>query len=220
MSLNKPIRIIIVDDHTIVRKGLVALFEEVDDIEVVGEGATGHDTIDLANKFRPDVILTDLRMPEMDGLTAIQLLLEQQSDAKILILTSLTTDDKLFPSLKAGAKGYMIKHSNPEELMMAVRRIHNGEAVLHPSIAHKVLNEFSKNFGDVNDKNELTRRETDVLRYLAKGFTNQQIADELGIASVTVRTHVSHILEKIQAVNRVQATLYALRTGITSLEKE
>jgi len=216
----KPIQVLVVDDHPIVIRGTRALLDEIDGIEIIGEAYNGKMAIELNNQLKPDVILMDLIMPEMDGIEAISLITEKQPNAKILVLTSFITDDKVFPAIKAGALGYLLKDSNPEDLVSAIRQVYRGEPSLHPSIARKVLRELGRPTPDKPIPDPLTDRETEVLRLLARGYDNQEIADKLVIAEVTVRTHISRILSKLHLANRVQATLYALREGLTSLEDE
>ncbi len=215
-----PIRLLIVDDHVIVRKGLRALLAEIDDIEVIGEAGDGQQAVDLAESFQPDVILMDIIMPNMDGIEATRQITAHQPEARVLALTSFAADDKLFPAIKAGALGYLLKDSDPEELVRAIRQVHRGEPSLHPSIARKVLQELGQPSPQPQTPDPLTEREVEVLRFVAKGLSNQAIADQLTIAEVTVRTHVSHILSKLHLANRVQATLYALREGLTSLDND
>ena len=215
-----PIRVLVVDDHPIVIKGTRALLEEFDDIEVVGDAQNGLVAIEENKKLQPDVILMDLIMPEMDGIEAIRSITEEQPNAKILVLTSFITDDKVFPAIKAGALGYLLKDSESDDLIKAIRQVYRGEPSLHPSIARKMLQELGRSTPEKPIPEPLTDRETEVLRLLAKGHDNQEIADKLVIAEVTVRTHISRILRKLHLANRVQATLYALREGLASLEDE
>jgi two-component system, NarL family, response regulator LiaR len=215
-----PIRILLVDDHVIVRKGLRALLAEIDDVVVVGEAADGEEAIQQAAALRPDVILMDIVMPNMDGIEATQQITRRQPEARVLALTSFASDDKLFPAIKAGALGYLLKDSDPEELLHAIRQVHRGEPSLHPRIARKLLHELGRPLPPHPTPDPLTEREVEVLRSVAKGLSNQQIADNLSIAEVTVRTHVSHILDKLHLANRVQATLYALREGLTTLDND
>jgi NarL family two-component system response regulator LiaR len=215
-----PIRVIIVDDHTIVRKGIRALLTEVEDIEVVGEAGDGQQALNLVEAVSSDVILMDLVMPNMDGIEATQQITAQQPNACVLALTSFAADDKVFPAIKAGAMGYLLKDSDPKDLVKAIRQVHQGEPTLQPSIARKVLHELGRPSSQPQTPDPLTEREVEVLRFVAKGLSNQEIADELAIAEVTVRTHVSNILSKLHLANRVQATLYALREGLTSLEND
>lgn len=216
----KPIRVLIVDDHPIVLKGTRALLAEVDDIEIVGEASNGRAAIEEFNRAQPDVVLMDLIMPEMDGIEAIREITGEHSNAKILVLTSYITDDKVFPAIKSGALGYLLKDSAPDDLIRAIRQVYRGEPSLHPSIARKVLRELGKATPEKPIPEPLSDRETEVLRLLASGIDNQEIAEKLSIAEVTVRTHISRILSKLHLANRVQATLYALREGITSLDDE
>ena len=215
-----PIRVLVVDDHPIVLKGTRALLDEIDDIEVVGEASNGLGAIEQNKKLKPDIILMDLLMPEMDGIEAIQRITGEQPNAKILVLTSFITDDKVFPAIKSGALGYLLKDSDPDELIKAIRQVYNGEPSLHPSIARKMLRELGRSVPEKPIPEPLTDREIEVLRLLAKGADNKEIADRLVIAEVTVRTHISRILSKLHLANRVQATLYALRKGFSSLEDD
>jgi NarL family two-component system response regulator LiaR len=217
---NAPIRILVVDDHTVVRKGIRALLAEIEDIEVVGEAHTGQEAITQAESLNPDVILMDLVMPEMDGIEAIRHISIHQPGARILVLTSFTADDKVFPAIKAGALGYLLKDSDSADLVRAIRQVHRGEPSLHPSIARRVLQELSQPVPPRPAPEPLTDREVEVLQLLAQGLGNQEIAEQLVIAEVTVRTHVSNILSKLHLANRVQATLYALREGLTTLQDE
>lgn len=213
-----PIRVFIVDDHAIVRKGLRALLTEIDDIEVIGEASDGQQAVNLVEEAQPDVILMDIVMPNMDGIEATQQITARQPEARILALTSFAADDKLFPAIKAGAMGYLLKDSDPEDLVQAIRQVHLGEPALQPSIARKVLHELRQPISQPQTPEPLTEREVEVLSFVSKGLSNQDIADKLTIAEVTVRTHVSNILSKLHLANRVQATLYALREGLTQID--
>jgi NarL family two-component system response regulator LiaR len=213
------IRVLIVDDHAIVRKGVQALLAEIEQIEVIGEAADGGEAIEKTETLQPDVILMDLVMPEMDGIEAISHITSKQPDARILALTSYSTDDKIFPAIKSGAIGYLLKDSDPQDLVRAIQQVHRGEPSLHPKIARKVLHELSLPSDRPPTPDPLTEREEEVLRLVAKGLSNQEIAEQLVVAEVTVRTHVSHILSKLHLANRVQAALYALREGYASLDE-
>ena len=215
-----PIRVLVVDDHEVVRRGIRALLGEIEDIEVVGEAGNGLQAIEQATLLRPDLILMDLLMPEMDGIEAMQAIALEQVEARFLVMTSYSGDDMVFPAIKAGALGFLLKDTRSEELVEAVRQVHRGEPSLHPSVARKLLREVSQTKPTKPTPDPLTARELEVLGLLARGLDNQQIAEQLVIAEVTVRSHVSHILDKLHLANRVQATLYALREGIAPLEDD
>lgn len=211
------IRILIVDDHTIVRKGIRALLAEMDGFDVVGEAGDGLVAITQAAALTPDVILMDLAMPTLDGIEAIRQIKANQPESRILVMTSFATDDKVFPAIKAGALGYLLKESSPEDLVQAIRQIHRGESSLHPAIARKVLHEITHPIDRPPTPNPLTGREEEVLRLVAQGLSNQDIAKRLSVSDATVRTHVSNILGKLQLATRIQAALYALREGLVAL---
>jgi NarL family two-component system response regulator LiaR len=215
-----PIQVLIVDDHAIVRKGIRALLAEVDCIRVVGEAGNGQDAVTLAEDLNPDVILMDLVMPELDGIEAIRQITSRREQAHILVLTSFASDDKVFPAIKAGALGYLLKDSEPADLLQAIQQVHRGEPSLHPIIASKVLQEMQRPSRQPPTPDPLTDRELQVLRLVAKGLGNQEIAEQLVVTEATVRSHVSNILHKLHLANRVQATLYALQEGLTSLGDE
>jgi NarL family two-component system response regulator LiaR len=220
------IRVLIVDDHAIVRDGICALLATKPDIEVVGEAGNGREAVSKAQCLLPDVILMDLMMPEMDGIEAIRRIVAHRPGARILVLTSFAADDKVFPAIKAGAMGYLLKDSESEDLVRAIHQVYRGESSLHPKIARKLLQELSSPpqppptpepvSGPTVDP--LTEREVQVLQLLARGLSNQEIADQLVIVEGTVRAHVSNILSKLHLVSRTQATLYALREGLASLD--
>jgi len=214
------IRVLVVDDQAIVRKGVKALLGEFENIVVIGEASNGKEAVEQAENLKPDVILMDLEMPIMDGVDAISQITSQQEKARIVVLTSFATDDKVFPAIRNGALGYILKDSEPNKLIEAIQQVHLGEPSLDPSIARKLLNEFSRPTKLPISPDPLTEREIEILRLVARGFSNQEIADQLAIAEVTVRTHVSHILSKLHLKNRVQATLYALKEDLASLEDE
>lgn len=218
--MTDPIRVLIVDDHAIVRKGTRALLDTEAGIEVVGEATDGREAVAQAQRLDPDVILMDLVMPGMDGIEAIGAITAEQPEARILVLTSFAADDKVFPAIKAGALGYLLKDAGPEDLVAAIRQVWRGESWLHPTIARKVLQEVSSPASDQPPTAEpLTEREVDVLQLVAQGLSNQQIAQELVITEGTVRTHVSNILGKLHLASRTQAALYALREGLASLDE-
>jgi len=213
------IRVLIVDDQAIVRKGIRALLAQVEDIDVVGEAGDGREAVDQFEALHPDVILMDLVMPVMDGIEAIRQITGRQEDARILVLTSFTGDDKVFPAIKAGALGYLLKDSEPADLLRAIQQVHRGEPSLEPSIARKVLQEMQRPSRRPPTPDPLTAREIDVLRLVARGLTNAEVAERLVVTEATVRSHVSNFLSKLHLANRVQATLYALQEGLVSLEE-
>ena len=215
-----PIRILMVDDHRIVREGIRSLMEDIDDIQVIGEAGNGHEGVVMVDRLNPDVVLMDLMMPQMDGLEATRQIIEKHPHIRVLVLTSFITDDKVFPAIKAGARGYLLKDTGSMELIDAIHKVHRGEPFLGPEIAQKVLSEIRQTDpGERLTPDPLTERELQVLKQVAKGKSNKQIAEELDISLHTVRTHVNRILNKLHLANRVQATLYALRKGISSNEE-
>jgi NarL family two-component system response regulator LiaR len=216
--MNEPIRVMIVDDHPVVRRGIKSLLGEEEDIQVVGEAVNGRDALEKVESLKPDVILMDLVMPEMTGIEAIEKITASHPDARILVMTSFAADDKVFPSIKAGALGYLLKDSDPEDLIRMIRQVHRGELSIHPTIARKVIQELNRPAKEPLTPSPITEREVEILQLLAQGMENKEIAARMVVQDATVRTHVSNILRKLQLANRVQATLYALRTGLTSLE--
>jgi NarL family two-component system response regulator LiaR len=216
---NSPIQVLIADDHAIVRDGISSLLTTIPDIEMVGEAANGLQAVAMFKRLQPDIVLMDLVMPEMDGIQAIEEIITFDPDARILVLTSFATDDKVFPALKAGACGYLLKDSDSEELVRSIREIQRGESSIDPKIARKLLREISDppRQAPSPEVDPLTDREVEVLKLVAKGKSNHEIAQELVISEGTVRTHVSNILGKLHLASRTQATLYALRQGLTSL---
>ncbi len=213
-----PIRILIADDHAIVRKGIRALLATERDLQVIGEAGDGAEVVAKAQALCPDVILMDLVMPKLDGIEATRQITAQQPNVRILVLTSFAADDKVFPAIKAGALGYLLKDSGPDELIRAIHQVHQGQPSLEPSIARKVLTELSHPPKTPLTPEPLTDRELSVLRLVAQGKNNKDIAEQLVISEMTVRTHVSNILSKLHVASRTQAALYALKEGIASLE--
>lgn len=213
----RAIRVLVVDDHAIIRKGIGALLAEIEDIEVAGEARDGQEAIVQADVLCPDVILMDLVMPQVDGIEATRQITAKETSPRVLVLTSFAGDDKVFPAIRAGAYGYILKDSEPADLVQAIRQIHHGEPSLQPVIAQKVLLELQHPAAQRPTPDPLTDREMEVLRLVAKGLSNPGIAERLVVTEATVRTHVSNILHKLHLANRVQATLYALQEGITSL---
>lgn len=218
--MSDDIRILVVDDHAVVREGLRALIDIQPDMQLVGEAADGVEAVDRAHALRPDVILLDLVMPRKGGLEAIIEIKERDPDARILVLTSFAEDDKVFPAIKAGAMGYLLKDSSARELVQAIRDVYEGEPTMHPSIARKLMRDLQRPPEPDKPRTEepLSAREVEVLRLVARGSSNQEIGDELFISERTVRTHVGNILSKLHLANRTQAALYALREGLATLE--
>ncbi len=212
------IRVLLCDDHAIVRKGIGALLATQPDIEVVGEACDGVEAVAQAKQLQPDVILMDLVMPQLDGIGATQQITAQQPNAHILVLTSFAADDKVFPAIKAGALGYLLKDSGPTQLLQAIRQVARGEPSLEPTIARKVLFELHHPPKAPPTAEPLTERELEVLRLIAQGLSNREIADRLTITERTVCTHVSNILTKLHLASRTQAALYALKEGLSSLD--
>jgi NarL family two-component system response regulator LiaR len=212
-----PVRVLVVDDQAIVRRGTMALLREEESVQVVGEAEDGQVAIEQAEALRPDVVIMDLVMPRVDGIEAIRQIHAAHPEIHILALTSFATDDKVLPALRAGALGYYLKDADPTGLIQSIHQVAQGLPALPPEITRRVLREFAEPEADRGTIEPLTEREVEVLRLVAAGKSNQHIADELGIAEITVRTHVSRILDKLGLENRVQAALFALRTGIAAL---
>ena len=221
------ITVLLVDDHDIVRVGLSSFLSGFDDIHVIGEAANGKEAVDQIKALSPDIVLMDMMMPEMDGIQAIQAMRDQELPGRVIALTSFATDDKIFPAIKAGAMGYLLKDSSPEELLEAIRKVHQGEPSLAPDIARKMLTELARpdtrpeGYPEGAPKkptpDPLTPREVEILKLVATGKSNKAIAEELFVSEATVRTHMTSILSKLHLANRVEATLYALREGLASL---
>lgn len=214
------IRILIVDDHAVVRKGIRALLATEDDLEVIGEAVDGEEAVALYGELNPDLLLLDLIMPKVNGIEVIKKIKGDHTGAKILVLTSFAADDQVFPAIKAGALGYLLKDTEPDELINAIRQVYLGESSLSPTIARKVLEEVFHPSEKPLSPDPLTKREVEVLKVLAKGKSNRVIADELSISETTVRTHVSNILGKLHLASRTEAALYALKEGVANLESD
>ncbi|MBA2288622.1 MAG: response regulator transcription factor [Ktedonobacteraceae bacterium] len=208
-------RVLIVDDHTVVRQGLRFLLEQQPDITVVGESGDGEQAVALVSELLPDVVLLDLLMPRMDGVTAVREIKRITPITKIIILTSYYEDDQIFSVIKAGALSYLLKDTSSQELVAAVRAADRGESVLHPMVAARVLREMQQQ----SPLDELTPRELDVLTLIARGRSNHEIAQALSIGEQTVKTHVSNILSKLHLADRTQAAIYALQKRLVPLKE-
>ena len=216
----KPIRILIADDHQLVRQGLMALLSVKPGIEVIGQAADGGEAVELAQSLEPDIILLDLLMPNKDGIEATREIKAEDPDARILIITSFAEDENVYRAIKAGALGYLLKDSSPQELMQAIHDVCEGRLSLHPNIAIKLIDEINRPVEGQPTEDPLTEREVEVLKLVAKGRSNQEIAEELVVSERTVGAHVSNILSKLHLANRTQAALFALRTGLTDLSDD
>jgi two-component system, NarL family, response regulator LiaR len=208
------IRVLIADDHAVVRQGLRTFLELQHDIEVVRDVADGEAAVLAVEDHAPDVILMDLVMPGVDGVEAIRRIRERRPQARVLVLSSFLDDERLFPAVRAGAAGYLLKDVQPQELVRAIRTVHRGEGLLHPAVAARLMEEFAEGSAGPPPDDTLTAREREVLALIARGLPNKLIARELGISEKTVKTHVSSILGKLGLTDRTQAALYAVRVGL------
>jgi two-component system, NarL family, response regulator LiaR len=207
------IRVVFVDDHEMVRIGVSAYLSAQSDIQVVGEAADGKKGVELALELRPDIILMDLVMKEMDGIEATRRIIEEWPEAKVIIVTSFLDDEKVYPALEAGATSYMLKTSKAGEIANAVRATYHGQSVLEPEVTGKMMVKMRQKNQHLPHE-ELTNREMEILLLMAQGKTNQDIADELFIALKTVKTHVSNILSKLDVQDRTQAVIYAFKHSL------
>jgi NarL family two-component system response regulator LiaR len=208
-----PIRVLVVDDHAVVREGLRAFLELQDGIAVAGEAADGEEAIEAAVRLAPDVILMDLVMPRRDGVSAMRALRERAPAARVIVLTSYLDEDVLLPALRAGAAGYLLKNAPPQEVARAVRVADAGEALLDPSVAARLVEALAAGGGD-DPLDRLTPREREVLGLMAQGLSNKRIARALGVSEKTVKSHVGHVLAKLGVADRTQAAVLAVRAGL------
>lgn len=218
--MSELIRVLIADDHQLVRQGLASLLSTKPGFEVVGQAADGVEAVELATSLRPDIILMDLLMPRKDGIEATREIKVDNPGSRILIITSFTEDENVYQAIKAGALGYLLKDSSPQDLIQAIHDVHEGKLSLRPNIALKLIEELNKPTTNKPTEDPLTERESEVLILVAKGKTNQEIAEELVVSERTIGAHVSNILSKLHLANRTQAALYALRKGLTDLSTE
>ncbi|MFJ5717743.1 response regulator [Neobacillus sp. NPDC093127] len=209
------IRVLIADDHHVVRRGLVFFLRTQKGLDIIGEAANGKEAVELAKLLKPDIILMDLVMPEMDGIQATRLIKNKHPEIKILMLTSFSDQDHVIPALEAGASGFQLKDIQPDELVTSIKKIISGENQLHPTAtSHLLANLSNKSKQERNLLEELTKRELDVLKEIAKGKSNKEIAASLFITEKTVKTHVSNLLSKLELADRTQAALYAVKNQL------
>ena len=208
--MSDAIRVLIADDHAVLREGLRSFLELQDGIEIVGDAADGAEAVELAERLRPAVVLMDLVMPKLDGVEAMRELRERVPETRVIILTSYIDDERLLPAIRAGAAGYLLKNAGPQELARAIRAADAGEALIDPTVAARLVERLADERGG-DSYESLTAREREVLDLIARGFSNKRIALELGIAEKTVKTHVGNVLGKLGVADRTQAAVYATR---------
>jgi two-component system, NarL family, response regulator LiaR len=214
------IRVLIADDHAVVREGLRAFLALQEDIEVVGEAADGEEAVQAVARLGPDVALVDLVMPRVDGIATIARIRAERPETRVIVLTSFVDEDKMLPAVRAGAVGYLLKDVLPQDLVSAIRAVHGGGTLLHPTVIRELMREVSRDGEAPAPPNPLTVREREVLALIARGRANKAIAFDLGVAEKTVKTHVSNILGKLGLSDRTQAALYAVREGLVDSEPQ
>lgn len=209
--MNQPsrIRVLVVDDHPVVRQGLIGMLEKAPDIVIVGQGRNGHEAIAVFQQQQPDVTLMDLRMPEMGGVQAITAICNEFPNAQIIVLTTYDSDEEIYQGLRAGAKGYLLKDSEPADLLTAIRTVIGGQQYIPPNVAAKLVQRITAP--------ELSDRELEVLQLVGQGMSNQEISTALNISESTVKTHINRILSKLNVKDRTQAAIIALKRGIANL---
>jgi NarL family two-component system response regulator LiaR len=216
--MTDKIRILIADDHPVIRQGLHGMLDAKPGLQIVGEAADGAQAVEKALALEPDILLLDLAMPHKDGIQVIEEVKGQNPAIRILVLTSFAEDERVLAAIKAGAEGYLLKESRPDTLVQAIQDVHEGRSWLHPSIAHKMIQEMNQPSELPLTEDPLTARELEVLRLVARGMSNSEMAGTLFVSESTVRVHISNILGKLHLANRVQAAVYAVREGIVELE--
>ena len=209
------IKVLIVDDQSLVRAGFRLVLENHEDLEVVGEASTGHQAIDSARRLDPDVVLMDIRMPELDGIAATRAITEHDT-ARVLVLTTYDLDEYVYDAIQAGASGFLLKDTPPEQLVAGIRSVADGEALLAPTVTKRLIQEFARIARRTRppELDELTPRELEVLKLVARGMSNAEIAQELVLGETTIKTHVTHVLAKLNLRDRVQAVVLAYQSGV------
>ena len=218
--MSEPITILIADDHPIVREGLATVLSQEDDLNVIGQAKNGVEAVAMAKRLKPSVILMDLQMPEMNGVDAIKAIKQAEPDIGVIILTTFDTDEYIFSGIEAGAQAFLLKDSPPEEVLKAIRAVNDGNSLIQPSVARRLLDRFSeisRNPPASEPSKLLTPREIEVLQLVSKGASNKVIASELFIGESTVKTHIIHIFNKLDVKDRTQAVAHAARKGIIQL---
>jgi DNA-binding NarL/FixJ family response regulator len=216
-----PIRVLFADDHPLIRQGMEIALSAQEDISLEAAATNGQEAVALAKQIHPDVIIMDLQMPVMDGITAIREIMLDDPTSRIIVLTSFPDDDSVFEAIKAGAKGFLLKDMDPSELIAAIHAVYNDEVALHPLVARKLMKEIKEPQQMRPGKGEmLTPREIEILQYLAQGLSNREIAETLTVSTRTVTTHVRNILDKLHLANRTQAALYAIEQGISEVSRK
>jgi DNA-binding NarL/FixJ family response regulator len=213
--------VLIADDQALMRAGFRMILEAEPDLEVVGEATTGHEAVAEAGRLRPDVVLMDVRMPEMDGIEATRRLLDGNGDTKVVMLTTFDMDEYVYEALRAGASGFLVKDVPPEQLIAGIRSVASGDALLAPSVTRRLIEEYVHSPPNglrprPPELDRLTAREVEVLRMMARGFSNVEIASELIVSETTVKTHVAHLLSKLGLRDRVQAVVFAYESGVVA----
>lgn len=214
----KPIKVLLADDHPIVRKGLVSILDLEPDISIVDDVNNGLEVVEKLKDTDIDLVLIDMKMPHMDGVQTIQKVREFNDDVKFIILTTYENEEYVFEGIKAGARGYLLKDTQPEELVKAIRKVHQGESLIKPDLVTKLLDRFSQIANQKPVEHSLTNRELEVLQLIAQGSSNKNIADQLFISIKTVKTHITHIFEKLEVRDRTEAVTRALKLGIIKIE--